>query len=574
MNRVVVAAGGGLLVAWGSAIAQAAEEPGPEPEGSAVVASGPPEEVIGGVAPAPGEDGEGGVAREVDGVTLEPLPGLEKGRSTSGQFVVYCDELQLRGAFSIFAEELKRDLLALIKQEDGWRYPIVIQVRTAPHRLAPSGPEDAVRCRIEQIEGGGFRFLVLVELSNQFTRAAFERELMRGLLAERMLRGLLTLPARRPERGPVLPPWLHEGVLEALAVRRSMQQSGLFASILESGQLLEIDELLAADPEGLDSVSKAVFRASAGALVMALLAQPTGADRFEWMIEQMPAFAGTAREMFARFFPGFRLSSHSLTKWWALEVARLSRPTVFDALGFQETDSALGVALRVTLPETPPGTSSANSPNDGTTAVAVASAAPSTTPTEPGAAQAEDPETDRGGWWRRLFRRNPKPGTPGDPEAPAGGDAGSDVDDGPDPVADSASTVPAEWWALLELDEPTRRAVLRTNQLALASLEQRGHPLFHPLVREYRQLLEELAEGKSGRLVDQVGRLEVQRSELVARLRRIEDYLDWCEATQRDHASGAFDAYFETLRRFESSPGRSRRDAISRYLDSLEEELR
>ena len=48
--------------------------------------------------------------------------------SSSKQFIVFCDDAELRRQTTTFVEEVKRDVLALLVQPDRWRIPIVVAV--------------------------------------------------------------------------------------------------------------------------------------------------------------------------------------------------------------------------------------------------------------------------------------------------------------------------------------------------------------------------------------------------------------------------------------------------------------
>ncbi len=233
--------------------------------------------------PTPAADEE----REVAEARMGSTPGLSRSRSTSGQFIVYSEDLKLRGSFSNFAEGVKRDYLGLLRVRDQWRHPIIIVVRPG---AGGGGPDaSAVRTRFDQVEGGGFRFLIEARLSRWFSLESMREELVRALMAENVLRRYGSAPATRDR---LIPPWLFRGVCEAMEFRRGGRPDGLFSSILESGYLMEIGQVFEVDPDRLDSVSREVYRASCGALVLTLLDQPAGAKRFDLMLERMVEIRG------------------------------------------------------------------------------------------------------------------------------------------------------------------------------------------------------------------------------------------------------------------------------------------
>ena len=63
--------------------------------------------------------------------------------SPSHQFIIYGANVTLRGAVSELAERTKANLLALLRQPDGWKTPIVVNLPVAPHTSSASPPVGA-----------------------------------------------------------------------------------------------------------------------------------------------------------------------------------------------------------------------------------------------------------------------------------------------------------------------------------------------------------------------------------------------------------------------------------------------
>jgi hypothetical protein len=105
----------------------------------------------------------------------------------------------------------------------------------------------------------------------------------------------------------------------------------------------------------------------------------------------------------------------------------------------------------------------------------------------------------------------------------------------------------------------------------LLLLEVRANPIYRPIVHEYRELAALLASGRTERVAERITRVNVQRAELRSRLGKIDDYMNWFEATQSRTQTGAFAAYLKAADSAENQ--RRRRDPISVYLDTLETQL-
>lgn len=106
----------------------------------------------------------------------------------------------------------------------------------------------------------------------------------------------------------------------------------------------------------------------------------------------------------------------------------------------------------------------------------------------------------------------------------------------------------------------------RGNQLL--QLELRAHPLYQPIVREYREILFELARRPKWKPGRRLERVEATRLELNQRAEAFEDYLDWFEANQTTSPDPAF----QQILRMQAQvlAPEKRRDAISRALDRYE----
>jgi hypothetical protein len=115
-------------------------------------------------------------------------------------------------------------------------------------------------------------------------------------------------------------------------------------------------------------------------------------------------------------------------------------------------------------------------------------------------------------------------------------------------------------------------AALNQLKLDLLLLSGRAHPIMRPIVQEYQQIATLLAGGKRHRLAQRLARLKTTESKITARMSDIEDYMNWFEATQSKTQSGVFANYLNAVD--EQNEGRTRRrDAISVYLDALEEQF-
>lgn len=259
--------------------------------------------------------------------------------SHSGQFIVHGNDLPLRSAFSSRCEEIHEELRRLIKDQQPWVLPVVVLLNSGE---AARKADKTVQMTLSQIEQAGFHLQVTVNLRPDLRPADFRAELIRTLLYERILRQRSKIPENRTS---LLPDWVYTGVMEALDYRKQVRPSALFAAIFKSGRIFGIEEIIEASPTQMDALSKTIYQTSCCALVLALLDQPEGGARLNRFLASLASDARPERVLLDQAFPSFATSPASLNKWWALQLASLSRPTASEPLTPQETVKALEDAL-------------------------------------------------------------------------------------------------------------------------------------------------------------------------------------------------------------------------------------
>jgi hypothetical protein len=107
----------------------------------------------------------------------------------------------------------------------------------------------------------------------------------------------------------------------------------------------------------------------------------------------------------------------------------------------------------------------------------------------------------------------------------------------------------------------------------LRQLALRAHPIYRPIISEHAKAIALLSRGKTKGLMARLERLRDTREAAAARMREIDDYLNWFEATKLTGASGAFADYMKAADAA-AQPRQKKRDPISVYLDVLETEFR
>ncbi len=269
--------------------------------------------------------------------------------SATGQFIIHGADLATRGNFCLTCDEIAAALGRLLRDDARYTLPVVIVLKSPPD-ASLSGP--AVSWNISQLAHGGFHLQINATLRADFRGDEFARELVRVLLAERILRSHKELNTSRQN---VLPNWVLTGVTQALEFRGRSRPSALFAAVFHNGQIYSVEKILSADPAQLDALARGIYETSACALVLALLDQPDGSMRFLMFLDALARDDKTDRELLRKMFPTLGASKNSLAKWWSLQMATLATPSPLETLGIDETEARLRDALTLIfepLPET------------------------------------------------------------------------------------------------------------------------------------------------------------------------------------------------------------------------------
>lgn len=461
--------------------------------------------------------------------------------SSSGAFLVHGSERSDRSVVVAAAEELREEVSRFLDRQErrgegaeaGEPVPREAGRSIVIHLWLRGDAQPAVHPRLYRVDGVPQPVLGVVLARAALVRSDdFRREMIRVLLVERMIR--MAPGEAAPSRGEMLPAWLETGVMEALDHVRAGRPSARFATLFGSRQILTVDDILTVQPATLDAGAREIFASSACCLVMALLEQPEGPERFRRFLEAAPGREGSWQNLLVRTFPGLALSRHSLEKWWALQAASLAAPDLLEPMTAADTDALLAQALVVRY--RPGGSTTAPSPV--------------------------------GQWLRNWI---PGRSASAKTSSPAAATAPADLPPANPPPAEEEMIPHTELARIASL--PRRAEILKANQAALSTLLLRAFPLHRPIIQEYQRILGRLSLGKIKGLAGVCDELAARRTEVLAIAENTTDLLNWYEATQREQLSGTFERYFEMLDHPKPPPASPVVDPIARTLDELEVEF-
>ena len=261
----------------------------------------------------------------------------EHSTSPSRQFVIYGADAKVRGAISGLAEQTKTNLLALLRQRDGWETPVVVNLQSQQSNLPELPPADL---RFSQT-GFGIKLQLDLTISKNVDVSLVERELLRAILLEMVYR-------KQPHitMGAVLvepPDWLIDG---ALALSPGRDRAALIEAVASTDQPLPLEKFLRQRPPPFDSTARTLYRAYAFALVQMLLEGKTGGAQLAKYIDRL---SDSSNDPLTDLKAQFPLLADDAEKTWQLALNRLKSLQAFRLLTFAESERRLDELLRVKI---------------------------------------------------------------------------------------------------------------------------------------------------------------------------------------------------------------------------------
>src|SRR5438309_3751213 len=230
--------------------------------------------------------------------------------SPSRQFIIYGANATLRGAVSELAEQTKANLLALLRQPDGWKTPIVVNLQPEQANL-PEIPSAALRF---SQTGFGLKLQLDLTIGESIDATLVERELLRAILLEMIYR---SEPDVAPGTAFVEPPdWLLDGVL---AIMPGRDRGPLVEALSVSDKQTSVEEFLRQRPALLDSPTRLLYRAYSLSLLELLVNGTDGHSRLTRYIDNL---SHASNDPFADLKAQFPLLGDDVTKTWQSALAR------------------------------------------------------------------------------------------------------------------------------------------------------------------------------------------------------------------------------------------------------------
>lgn len=261
--------------------------------------------------------------------------------STSRQFIVHGKVFETRSAMSTRCEEISQELRKVLNDKEPWVLPVVVVLNTGEEAAKVKGQR--ISTAISELNFGGFHIQVTINEGPGLSAADLRKEVVRALLAERILRNHQKIAT--PEGRLLLPDWIMTGVLKAMEYRSDANPSALFSTLFHSGKIYGIEEIIEVSPAQMDSLSRTIYETSCCALVLALVDQPSGPQNLNKFLNALASDPRSERELLSAAFPNFAASASSLNKWWSLQLAALAKPGIGEPYNPAESLKAIEEAI-------------------------------------------------------------------------------------------------------------------------------------------------------------------------------------------------------------------------------------
>ncbi len=262
--------------------------------------------------------------------------------SSSGQFIVYCDDREVRSRVVSAADEIKADVLRVLHETDYGKFPIVITIEPAD----PDKPLPPVSVQLVNTIAGP-KIDIVVRIGDDPAKIFLQRHIIRALLLDMAYRDR---PAIKPNQPYTESPWwLVEGLIQILRRRDAGADSDVFKSIVNTDKLPAFEKFLAQPPVLLDTAAGTVDSACAMCLVEALISLPEGTRNLGRFIRKYPDSGGDILGSIASQFPTLNESPQSLAKWWTLQLARFSGNDRWQGLSIADSDTELTKLLTLDI---------------------------------------------------------------------------------------------------------------------------------------------------------------------------------------------------------------------------------
>lgn len=273
-------------------------------------------------------------------VSASALDPRARSISSSKQFIVYCEDRELRGRVVSFVEDVKQQVYDQLGAGDyGTRIPIVVMLR-------PGEAKTPVTVRLlHTVDGPTIH--VDARFGKNPADVHLQKHVIRAVMLDFLYRGRKALGAG--EQYVEAPWWFICGVIENLRRKDRGIDSSFFRRLVETNRLPLIEQFLKGHGLELGATAAAFDSACAMVLVEMLVEQPDGKIRLAKLMRSWPDVHHDPVTALVQAFPALGDGAESMQKWWTLNFARFSAMDRYLGLSGEDTDRELAKLLEFSV---------------------------------------------------------------------------------------------------------------------------------------------------------------------------------------------------------------------------------
>jgi len=267
--------------------------------------------------------------------------------SIDKQFIVKGESLKLNKSVSALCSDLGKGLQKLLeeKKPNPGFHPINVTLYSkgnAPKR-------NLYKNTVAQLDGGGYRIDLLVDIREQIDRSVLEAGIMQALVIERTLQ---KYPELDDGAQLEVPRWVSDGLLGAIRWKEGDRNRGMFEVLNRKPELFLVERLFKttqADIETMGETLRALYQASSTAMMMSIIRQSEGGDGVKNMLGEVAVFQGEMPELLRKNISSMNVGTKGLIKLWNLQLAEMAAPRIKDTRTLIKTEEKLQSILFFSL---------------------------------------------------------------------------------------------------------------------------------------------------------------------------------------------------------------------------------
>ena len=264
----------------------------------------------------------------------------QKSVSLNRQFIVKGESLSLNKSVSSLCDELAIGVQKLLgeKQRNEGSYSINVTL----YSKGDAPKKNLFKNTVAQLEGGGYRIDLLVDIREQIDKSVLESGVMQAIIIERALQSNPDLngDGARIE----VPRWVSDGLLGAIKWKEGNRNRGMYEVLNRKPELFLVERLFIttqAEIEGMGETLGALYRASATAMMMSIIRQSENGDGLKNMLGEVAIFEGEMTELLRKNIPSMNIGTKGLIKLWNLQLAEMAAPRISDTRTIIKTEEDL-----------------------------------------------------------------------------------------------------------------------------------------------------------------------------------------------------------------------------------------